>query len=216
MKVEKIIFDMDGLIFDSERMFMHELTEVMAEYGYIMTEERYVTTLGTTGNTLRQRMLDMYGEDYPVDEINARTRERVNKLAEAGKLGVKDGIRELLCFLKENDIPCAVASSTPTKYVRQYLAAAGLLDYFAETIGGEKVENSKPEPDIFLKALGTVSPERAFVLEDSANGITAAYRAHIPVICIPDMVYPAENVIKMTAYITDNAANAIEIIKEGI
>lgn len=216
MATEKVIFDMDGLIFDSERIFMRELTEVMAEHGYTMTRERYIKTLGVAGDMLRGIMQEMYGDDYPIEKISDITRGRLARLALNGELPVKPGIRELLDFLKDHAISCVVASSTRSEYVEQYLEAAGLRQYFDTVIGGEMTARSKPEPDIFLKALGETLPKNAFVLEDSENGIKAGYRAGIRVICIPDMVYPSDETKALVSYIIKNAAEAVEIIRRTL
>lgn len=212
IKPELVIFDMDGLIFDTEKLFMRELGEVMAESGYTLTRERYVKTLGLTGERLKSTMLGYYGSDYPHAEMSRKARERVDKAALAGELTVKPGIRELLELLNKKGIPCAVASSTHTVYVEKYLTAAGLRRYFDEVIGGELAERSKPAPDIFLKALNGTEPENALVLEDSENGIRAAHAAGIPVICIPDMVYPSPECEAMTAAVVSSAFEAAQLL----
>ncbi|MGN0162967.1 MAG: HAD family hydrolase [Candidatus Ornithomonoglobus sp.] len=210
---EKVIFDMDGLIFDSERVFMRELRAVAKNYGYDITEEKYVQTLGLTGDTLLKKKTEQYGEDYPHYELSRQTRDRVDAIALSEGLPVQPGIKELLTFLNDSKIPCAVASSTHTEYVEKYLAASGLRGYFDTVIGGDMAERSKPEPDIFLISAGSTPPGKALVLEDSANGIIAASRAGIPVICIPDMTYPTEEIRKLTAGVVSTAADVIDIIR---
>lgn len=211
--IKKVIFDMDGLIFDSERVFMRELTEVARGYGYSVTEENYVQSLGLTGDALYRLNMRIYGEDYPHYEISKKTRERVDALAVSGKLPVKNGIRELLSFLMENKLPCAVASSTHKRYVEKYLDAAGLRGYFGTVIGGDMALKSKPDPEIFLIAAGNNPPSECLVLEDSENGIKAASRAGMQVVCIPDMVYPSETVERLTAAVCETADEVIDYIK---
>ncbi len=213
---EKVIFDMDGLIFDSERVFMRELRDAAKDYGYDITEEKYVQTLGLTGDTLLKKKIEQYGAAYPHYELSRRARDRVDTIALSEGLPVKPGIKELLTFLKDSEIPCAVASSTHAGYVEKYLAASGLRRYFDTVIGGDMAERSKPEPDIFLIAADGTPPDKALVLEDSTNGIIAASRAEIPVICIPDMTYPAEEIKKLTAGIVSSAAEIIDIIRRTI
>ncbi|MBQ3425946.1 MAG: beta-Ala-His dipeptidase [Clostridia bacterium] len=212
---KKVIFDMDGLIFDSERVFMRELGEVMKPHGYIMRRENYLKTLGLTADALKGKVLEIYGEDYPHEEFSEITRVRVGEIARAGKLPVKEGIRELLAWLKERNIPCAVASSSKRRYVLDYLNAAGLEDYFETVIGGDDVSCSKPEPDVFLAALGDIPPEEALVLEDSENGIIAASRAGIPVICIPDMLYPRDEIKALTAAVVASAKGVLDMISNN-
>ena len=209
---KRVIFDMDGLIFDTENLFMRELSIVMAERGYTLTRERYVKTLGLTGERLRKTMLEYYGSDYPHAEMSRKARGRVDVAALNGELTIKTGIPELLELLNKKGIPCAVASSTHTVYVEKYLTAANLRGYFDDVIGGEMAARSKPAPDIFLKALKGTEPRNALVLEDSENGIRAASAAGIPVICIPDMVYPSPECEAMTAAVVSSAFEAARIL----
>ncbi len=212
--IQKAIFDMDGLIFNSERLFMDCLIAEASKFGYLITEEIYVNTLGLAKPECKKYMQSVFGDEYPFDEISNSARKKIVDLAKNG-LPVKDGIRELLDFLCTNNIECVVASSSETKYIRIYLDNSGLSKYFSQIIGGETVENSKPSPDIFLKALGNTSKDNAVIFEDSENGILAAHRAEIRVICIPDMKRPCDEVLSYTALCVDTAADVIgtEIFK---
>lgn len=212
---KKVIFDMDGLIFDSERVFMREMGKVMKPYGYVMRRENYIKTLGLTADALKSLVLEIYGVDYPHEELSAMTRDRVGRIARKGELPIKDGIMELLMWLKERNIPCAVASSSKKRYVAEYLNAAGIADYFDTVIGGDDVALSKPAPDIFLAALGDTAPCDALVLEDSENGIRAAANAGIPVICIPDMVSPSDEARTLTTAVVASAKGVIDMINKG-
>lgn len=189
------IFDMDGLIFDTERLYRDIWKPIMKEDGYILEDEIYLSLLGCTNERCKRIMAEHYGEDYPYDRYVAMVRAKLNDMADKGEIPVKEGIPELLEYLKNNDIKCAVASSTQSEYVRSYIKNAGLADFFDVVIGGEQVKKSKPEPDIFLKAceLTEVVPEEALVFEDSENGIRAALNGNIRVICIPDLKEPQKN-----------------------
>ena len=196
-----VIFDMDGLIFDTERVFMEQLAVAMEERGYKLTRDIYTQTLGLGGSKLKEVMYGYYGNDYPFEECGHIAQERLTMIAGTVGISVKPQICELLKVLKSEGIPCAVASSTKSEYVKIYLENAGLDAYFNVIIGGEMVKRSKPEPDIFLLAcekLNVVS-EEAVVLEDSDNGVAAAYAAGIPVVCVPDLREPSEDTVKAAA-----------------
>ena len=199
------IFDMDGLIFDSERLFSSELAKTMNGYGYTLTDENYIRTLGRSLDDARMLMKEMYGDDYPFDEISALTRERVSKMTPQ----IKPGIIGLLDFFRGNDVKCCVASSTARRYVLKNLTDSGLNEYFSFVIGGEEVGRSKPEPDIFLAALkhdgDQISPAEALVLEDSESGVRAAINAGIPVICIPDMKELPKELLPKTLFTAKSA-----------
>ncbi|HBA98006.1 MAG TPA: HAD family phosphatase [Lachnospiraceae bacterium] len=202
-----VIFDMDGLVFDTERVFMEQLAVAMKEKGYSLSREVYIKTTGTTGSTLKNIMLANYGDDYPLEECSHVAQSRLEIIAETVGLNIKPQIQELLEMLKEKNIPCAVASSTKSVYIKKYLGQSGLLEYFSEIIGGEMVLHSKPEPDIFLMACEKLktAPSAALVLEDSENGVKAAYTAGIPVICIPDLKEPDKDILKMAAAVVRKA-----------
>ena len=231
------IFDMDGLIFDSERLFSSELAVTMNEYGYRLTKENYIRTLGRSFDDARILMKEMYGEDYPFDEISNITRKRVSELTP----DIKPGIPELLDFFKNNGVECCVASSTAGRYVVENLENTGLKNYFSFVVGGEEVERSKPAPDIFLAALkkagtpnisdstlslsgrsgsgnalsngsGALPPDSALVLEDSESGVRAAISAKIPVICIPDMKELPKELIPKTLLTAKSAREVLDFI----
>lgn len=212
---ELVIFDMDGLIFNTERLFMSKKAGVLKEYGYEARDEDYIRTMGTAGQQLLDILHEIYGPDYPAAEISSKTREIVNAEIEANGLEIKPGIKELLQWLQSKNIPCCVASSTNHIYVENYLRQAGLLEYFSHIIGGDEIRRSKPEPDIFLAACGYfhTAPARALVLEDSENGILAAWNAGIPVICIPDLKMPSPDIAQKTADIVNTADKVIRLFE---
>ena len=202
-----VIFDMDGLIFDSELAFMHTLQEVMAEYGLTMTREVYEETLGLSLADTRTVILRHYGPDAPFETIYREGRKRQNEKAARRGLPVKPGIRELLAWLKEQELPSCLASSSPRTTIEVYLRSAGLSGAFSFVISGDDIRNSKPDPEIFLRCCEHygVRPAEAVVLEDSENGIRAAVAGGIPVICIPDMKQPAKGLAAQTAAMCPDA-----------
>ncbi|MBE5922450.1 MAG: HAD family phosphatase [Lachnospiraceae bacterium] len=217
MKLPKLfIFDMDGLIFDTERIFFELLQKRMAERGYTLTRVQYCRTLGIAGNRLIHTMQEMFGEDYPFHEISNLTSQDMHALCHAGALPVKSGIRELLAFLASHDIPCCVASSTRTATVKKYLESAGLLSYFSYVIGGDMVSESKPNPEIFLSCCVhfDFAPADCLVLEDSENGILAAANGKIPVIGIPDMKYPEDQYRNLTLFLAKDAKEVLRYFSQ--
>lgn len=188
-KTQYVIFDMDGLMFDTERLAMIAMQKVYAKYGYQLTEEIYLKLVGTNGVVSLNILHEHFGKDLPFEILEQETRDLMDIEIQQNGLPFKPGLETLLKYLKANNIPCAVASSTNHRYVEQYLTIAKLKDYFTFIIGGDEVTKTKPFPDIFLKALqkANVEASHALVLEDSENGILASCRAEIPVICIPDM-----------------------------
>lgn len=210
---ELFVFDMDGLLFDTERLFMNKRAEILPEYGYTHREEDYIRTLGTSGDHLMSVLMEIYGPDYPADEISQRSRAAQLKHMREHGAPLKDGIKELLDRIAEIGIPCCVATATASVHADEILRLGGIRQYFSFIIGGDQVSHSKPHPEPFLAACkaGATAPENALVLEDSENGILAADAAGIPVICIPDMKYPAAEIAKKTAAIVKTAADVIPL-----
>ena len=190
------IFDMDGVIFDSERLYIACSLEASAELGLPRegVVELCYRCIGVTPDRTRQIMLETYQDPALVDAFRDRTVELFLEKYNAGQMDMKPGAEELLKFLKGQGYPLALASSTPTDLVRQELSEAGILEYFDRIVGGDQVSRSKPNPDIFLRAAELLNsdPARCIVIEDSFNGIRAAKAAGMTAIMVPDQLQPDE------------------------
>ena len=191
-KAEAVVFDMDGVIFDSENLVIRCWQEVAEKYGIPNIEEACHECLGINATLTKELMLRRYGEDFPYDDYKREMSALFHEQAAGGKLLQKPGVRELLTYLKEHHVKIALASSTRREVVMRELEEGGLLPYFDRVICGDMVDKSKPEPDIFLKACESlgVNPANAFAVEDSYNGIRAAYRAGMKPIMVPDLSEP--------------------------
>lgn len=217
MNIPKVaIFDMDGLIFNTKRQFFKFESMVHKKYGYPSRIEDFTQTLGLSFDSVKEVHKKIFGEDFSTEQIFKETRELVAKDVEENGLEIMKGIPELLEFFKGNGTICCVASSTVTPIVEKYLNIAGIRDYFKHIIGGDQVKISKPNPEIFLKALGKTpfNKDEAVIFEDSENGIRAAHAAGIPVICIPDLKYPNDSLKDIPIHIVDSALDVIDLYSE--
>ena len=188
--IDTVIFDMDGVIFDSEILVLQAWKEVAERHGIAGVEAACHECLGTNSVVSKGVFLKHYGEDFPYEEYKAEMAEVFFSHASGGKLAKKPGVEDLLKYLKMRGFKIGLASSTREVLVRSEISDGGLLGYFDQIIGGDMVERSKPEPDIFLEAcrrLGT-RPENCYVIEDSHNGIRAAYAAGMHPIMVPDLL----------------------------
>ncbi len=195
-QIQAVLFDMDGVIFDSEIKVIECWKVIADKYGIEDIETPCYEALGTTREKTQEIMKEHYGADFPYDmykqEMSALFHERYGE----GRLPKKPGVEELLQFLQMHNIRIALASSTRRDVVTQELRDGGLLSYFDAVICGDMVARSKPEPDIFLKAcevLG-VAPEHAVGIEDSFNGVRALSAAGITAIMVPDLKQPTEEI----------------------
>ena len=214
MGISAVIFDMDGVIFDSERLVIECWKVVAEKYGIENIEEACFECLGINAALTKELMKKRYGETFPYDVYKEEMSAIFHSRAAGGKLPQKKGIKELLTFLKENQIPTAVASSTRREVVMRELEEGGLLPYFDRVICGDMVERSKPEPDIFLKACESLSIDatEAYAIEDSYNGIRAAFRAGMKPIMVPDLAEPTEEMEKLACCILPSLFEVMEYL----
>ena len=197
--IDSVIFDMDGVIFDSERIVCDLWIDFAKENNMKGMDELIIKCIGINEKATEKLFYETYGEDCPYEEYKKVISERYTALCGGGKLPKKPGVDELLCFLKENGIKTALASSTNVKTVTNQLRDAKILEYFDVVIGGDMVTKSKPDPEIFLEAadkLG-VDPTKSFIIEDSLNGIKAAYAAGAKPLMVPDLIKPDEEIQKI-------------------
>ncbi len=213
--LKAIIFDLDGVIIDSEPVAYGILRDMVAPYGGDISLDEYTTQyLGRTvamGMTTIKHTFDApESEEELFSKYMSMEKERV-----AVGIPLKPYVREILSYLKENNIKTIVASSSVRERAEKILRSHDILKYFDDLVFGYEVPRGKPHPDIFLKAcekLG-VSADEAIVIEDSEAGINASYSANIPVICIPDMKYPVKKYEDMATYIVENLNDAMKIIE---
>lgn len=190
---DAIIFDMDGLMIDSERVSLACWSQAADEFGLGLDETVFLRMVGL-GDRDTHALLRAQGvEDSVIEAVAARCHDLYEELTQTG-LPLRPGILELLELLKAHAIPRAVATTTRQPRANRKLSAAGLLPYFDAVITSGDVARPKPAPDIYLLAaqrLGQV-PERCLALEDSPAGTRAALAAGMTVIQVPDLVYPDE------------------------
>lgn len=194
MKYKAVIFDMDGVIFDSERLVLEGWQEIAAKYGIKGIEEVLPRCLGVNAQATREIFREYYGQDFPYDEYKKEASALFHSRYGNGKLPLKPGVKEILSYLKENGYLVGLASSTRQAIVEQEIRDAGLMPYFDNLVCGDMLKSSKPEPDIYLKACENldVEPRMAVAVEDSYNGIRSAKRAGMVPVMVPDMVQPDE------------------------
>lgn len=209
-----VVFDMDGVIFDSERAVMQCWEEVASRHNIPNIEKAILACTGTTMVRTREIMLNLYGADFPYDEYARESSAIFHSRYDGGRLPMKPGVKELLTFLKEHDKKIALASSTRQQVVTDELRDAGVIEYFDRIICGDMVSRSKPAPDIFLKACEelNISPSDSYAIEDSYNGIRAAHAGGLHPIMVPDLLPADEEMQSLAEIVLPNLTSIMEYL----
>jgi HAD superfamily hydrolase (TIGR01509 family) len=199
---DAVIFDMDGLMFGTEQL-THELWDQLGEeLGYRNVSAIMPETMGVRLKESEPIFKRRFGHDFPFTAFVAEYRRRFAQKIQTHGVPVKEGLYDLLEYLRREHFVCAIASSTSREKVLEYCGKTNVTQYFQTILCGDMVERCKPDPQIYLttaRELGT-APERCMVLEDSPNGCLSAIRAGMKTIMIPDQVQPTEELrAKLTA-----------------
>ncbi len=216
MKTTAVIFDLDGLLADSESIFYKMYQDLLSPYGGGFSIQDYMEHY--TGKLLTENMtaiISRFSLPITLEDGLHILADMESEYLERG-IPLRPGAMELLKYLKNNNYKIALASSSMKERALKILNFHGIAAWFDALVFGYEVENGKPAPDIFLKACHQIGaqPGSSLVLEDSEAGIQAAYSAGIPVICIPDLKYPSDKYADMAADIMDSLVSVIEYLKK--
>lgn len=218
MNYQAIVFDMDGVIFDSEIKVVECWRVIADKYGIPNIDDAVRECFGCNQVEAKERFLRRYGADFPYVEYKKEMSDLFHLRYDNGKLPLKPGVVEIMEYLKTNGKKIALATSTRRVTVESGLTWAGLIDYFDAIICGDMVERSKPAPDIYLKACETlgVEPGDAYAIEDSYNGIRSAHAAGLMPIMVPDMMEPDEEMEQLSVAIIESLEKVVEYIKKDM
>ncbi len=188
--IEAVIFDMDGVLFDTERLGLLKQLQACREVGYPVTEALLMRTMGSSMAAGREILRSALGEAFPYEKMIGRWTDLMYEdMAENG-IPEKPGIRELLAVLKSKGIKTAVATSNNQSIVESYMKMAGLAGAFDTVVCGDTVQKSKPAPDIYLLAAKRLfaDPVRCIGVEDSINGVKSVRAAQMTCVMVPDLI----------------------------
>lgn len=190
------IFDMDGLMFDTERVFVQAWDYAGEQLGLGKSGYMVMKTMGSNTEGCNRIWREEFGENFNVEALWRHTREYLEDYYSRNAVSPKKGLYELLAYLKDAGYKLAIASSTQRVHVERNLESANVRHYFDAVIGGDMVKKSKPEPDIYLTAAAAlgIPPEECYALEDSRNGLLSAHAAGCRVIHVPDLWQPDDTV----------------------
>ena len=214
-EVRGVLFDMDGVVIDTEKLYTRFWMEAAADLGHPMTLTQALQ-MRSLGSIESQAKLDsFFGSGVlEYDVLRNRRIELMEAFIAEHGIEEKKGIRELLACLKEKGITCAITSSSSIPLIRRHLGDLGLLDGFTALCSGKDVPQGKPAPDIYLHGAATlgIAPEHCLAIEDSPAGIEAAWRAGCMAVIVPDQDQPDGEVLSRSFARADSLLDVMELL----
>lgn len=213
--INYVIFDMDGTLFDTERLYKKAWIKASVKWGLSDPEGFYPCVVGVSRAGIIEIMKNTYGADIDYLRFLEQRDEYLKELT-AKSVPLKAGCVEILSFLKKNGIRIALATSTRGDTARSNLKRTDIYEYFDAIVSGDMVENGKPAPDIFIKAgeLIGADPQQTLICEDSFSGIIGAYSAKMKPVMVIDQLEPTDEIAKLTYAIGNSLFDVMELIKK--
>lgn len=214
--IKAVIFDMDGLMIDTEKLLVKYWQEAASYYGYNLNREQILGIRSLAAKYAIPKLQAEIGEDFDYYSVRTLRIQLMNQHIEKYGLDEKPGLGELLDYLKEHNYPIAVATATDLERTKRYLGSLDRLKYFDQIVCASMVANGKPAPDIYLEAAVrlNVSPEDCMALEDSPNGIMSAYCAGMRPVMVPDLSEPDEDTRKLLYRCVGDLTEVISLLEE--
>lgn len=212
--IEAVLFDMDGLMFDTERMYQKAWLQAGRQMGVPMEPEIVNRLRGRNREGCARVCREAFGEGFDFDAMRTACRALMARWIEEDGLPVKPGLYELLAELERRGIPAVLATSTTRDSAWGHLQRAKVDRYFLGAVCGDEVSHSKPDPEVFLKAaaLAGRDPARCLVLEDSPAGVRAGAAAGCFTVMVPDLTAPDEELRKLADEILPGLRDVIPLL----
>jgi HAD superfamily hydrolase (TIGR01509 family) len=213
--IEAVIFDMDGTLLDSEPLYMQVFQESAKDFGFELSEALYLSMVGSTMTAAYQALVDAFGPGFPLAAFQQAWPERWRQRVAQGGAPLKPGVAALMEQLEQRRLKRGVATSSHQAEAELCLRVSGLLPRLQAVVTGDQVARGKPEPEIYLEAASRlkVAPERCLAFEDSSLGATAALRAGMTVIIVPDLLAPTPEVAAAAYAVIPSIAQGMPLIE---
>ncbi|WP_240162051.1 HAD family hydrolase [Gluconacetobacter azotocaptans] len=215
--IDGVIFDMDGLLLDSESLAMDALIHAGTTLGYDVSHSFCRRMVGVAADGCRALMLETYGDSFPLHDFFAAQEVHLRDLVDAGRLVLKEGVAPLLDYLDAEGIPRAIATSSSRARADHHLALTNLHWRFDAIVTRDDVTRGKPDPEPYLTAARRIGvpAARCLALEDSHSGARAAHAARIRVIVVPDLLEPDDDIRRKALAIMDDLHMVLDFIRQA-
>lgn len=214
--IKGVIFDMDGLMIDTEKLLTRFWCEAAQFYGWNMTKEHVLGIRSLAAKYAEPHLKGIFGDDFNYFDVRAKRIELMNAYIAENGIEKKKGLDELLDYLDEAGLKKAVATATDRKRTKMYLTSIGVYDRFDKIVCGDMIKNGKPAPDIYITAAGELELPcgECMALEDSPNGIRSAFTAGCVPVMIPDLSQPDNETAKIMYEKCDDLSLVIDVLKK--
>lgn len=215
MKIKGIISDMDGVILDTEKLYVRFWREAASFYGFPMTLEHALGIRSLSGKLAEEKLQGWFGKKFDYNAVRQKRIELMDEFVNQNGVEPKPGAKALLSYIKDNGYALALATATPVDRAGRYLKSVELYSFFDQIVSAREVKRGKPAPDIYLcaaKRLG-LDPEECIALEDSQNGIRSAFTAGCKTIMVPDLDQPTEEIMPLLFGVANGLEDVINIGK---
>lgn len=216
--IKAVIFDMDGVLIDTEKWLQQYWRQAAAEAGFDMTKEHTLSIRSLAGKYAAPYLQGIFGEKFSYWDIRERRKELMKEHIAQHGIEKKPGVDEVLDYLRSHGIRTAVATATDPVRAKEYLTKIGIYDKFDEVVCATMVENGKPKPDVYLYACKQIGerPEDCIAVEDSPNGVRSAVDAGIRTVMVPDLARPDEETAKIITAEANTLFDLILMLEDGI
>lgn len=215
MKIKGIISDMDGVILDTEKLYVRFWREAASFYGFPMTLEHALGIRSLSGKLAEEKLQGWFGKEFDYNAVRQKRIELMDEFVSQNGVEPKPGAKALLSYIKDNGYALALATATPVDRAGRYLKSVELYSFFDQIVSAREVKRGKPAPDIYLcaaKRLG-LDPKECIALEDSQNGIRSAFAAGCKTIMVPDLDRPTEEIMPLLFGVANGLEDVINIGK---
>jgi beta-phosphoglucomutase len=218
MKITAVVFDMDGLMLDTEPLYKAAWQQASAELGFDLDDQAYSVMIGRPNEDCERELVKHFGGAFPMPQFRARWPELWRLAVQNHGIAAKAGLARLLSFIEEQGLSTAIATSSDADYTEFSLRSAGLAGRVTTIVTGDQVAHGKPSPDIYLEAARRLgrAPAECVALEDSDAGVLAASAAGMVTLCVPDLKPPSAAAKRAASHVVTSLDEAREWIGSAL